>query len=86
MNVAVALTLLRFRETGDAGARAIWLFSRNDALANVAVIMAAGLVAWLESAWPDLIVAGIIASLFLHSAAEIVRDASREIARPPQRR
>jgi Co/Zn/Cd efflux system component len=81
INVCAALALLRFRQTGDAGARAIWLFSRNDALANIAVIAAAGLVAWLHSAWPDLIVAGIIALLFLHSALEIIRDASREVAR-----
>ena len=57
---------------------AIWLFSRNDALANVAVIAAAGLVAWTGSAWPDLAVAGVIALLFLHSAYEIVTGALRE--------
>ncbi len=74
---------MRFRQTGDANARAIWLFSRNDALANVAVIIAAGLVGWLQSAWPDLIVAVIIAFLFLHSASEIIRDARAELRGPP---
>ncbi len=82
VNVAAALALLRFRESGDAGARAIWLFSRNDALANVAVIIAAGLVAWLQSAWPDLMVAAVIAGLFLHSAGEIIRDAVVDLRRP----
>jgi cation diffusion facilitator family transporter len=77
INVASALVLARFRE-GDANVRAIWLFSRNDALANVAVIAAAGLVAWTGSAWPDLAVAGVIALLFLHSAYEIVTGALRE--------
>ena len=81
VNTTAALALLRFRKTGDANARAIWLFSRNDALANVAVIIAAGLVAWLHSAWPDLIVAGAIAVLFLHSAWEIIRDAGAELRR-----
>src|SRR3546814_6024090 len=67
VNVTSALVLSRFRE-GDANVRAVWLFSRNGALANVAVIVAAGLVAWTDSAWPDLAVASVIAVLFLHSA------------------
>lgn len=78
VNVAAALVLSRFRE-GDANVRAIWLFSRNDALANVAVIIAAVLVAWTGSGWPDLSVAGIIALLFLHSAFEIIRNARTEL-------
>jgi cation diffusion facilitator family transporter len=78
VNVAAALVLSRFRE-GDANVRSIWLFSRNDALANVAVIGAAGLVAWTKSAWPDIAVAGVIALLFLHSAREIIADARTEL-------
>lgn len=80
VNVVAALALARFRGTGDANARAIWLFSRNDALANVAVIVAAALVAWTASAWPDLIVAGVIAAIFLYSAYDIIGGAWREIA------
>ena len=82
VNVTAALALMRFRKDGDANARAIWLFSRNDALANIAVIIAAVLVAWLQSAWPDLLVAVIIALLFLHSAWEIIRDARGELREP----
>lgn len=78
INVSAAMILSRFRE-GDANVRAIWLFSRNDALANVAVIGAALLVAWTHSAWPDLIVAGCIATLFIHSSIEIIRNASTEL-------
>lgn len=80
VNVAAALVLARFRGSGDANARAIWLFSRNDALANVAVIAAAGLVTLTASAWPDLVVAAVIALLFLHSAYDIIRDARKELA------
>ena len=80
VNVTAAIVLARFREQGDAQARAIWLFSRNDALNNVAVIIAAALVFWLDSAWPDLIVAAFIAVIFLHSAWEIIRDARSELA------
>jgi Co/Zn/Cd efflux system component len=80
VNISAALVLSRFRNEGDATARAIWLFSRNDALANVAVIVAAGLVAVTGAAWPDLLVAGVIALLFLHSAYDIIRDALGEIS------
>ncbi len=81
VNVTAALILARFREGGDAQARAIWLFSRNDALANIAVIGAAFLVAWTGKAWPDLLVAAGIALLFLHSAVEIIADARVDLAR-----
>ena len=80
INVVAALILARFRD-GDAQARAIWLFSRNDAINNLAVIAAAALVFWLRSAWPDIIVAAIIAAMFLHSSWEIVRDARAELRR-----
>ena len=80
VNVTAALVLAGFRY-GDANVRAIWLFSRNDALANVAVILAAGLVAWTGSAWPDLLVAGVVALLFLRSASEIWQDAAGELRR-----
>ncbi len=78
INIGSALLLARFRD-GDANVRAIWLFSRNDAVANIAVILSAGLVAWTGKAWPDLAVAGVIALLFLHSAFEIVSDSRREL-------
>ena len=79
VNIAAALVLARFRKLGDAQARAIWLFSRNDALANVAVIVAAGFVYALHSAWPDILVAAAIAALFLSSAWQIVGDARKQL-------
>ncbi|MFA8384169.1 MAG: cation transporter [Pelagibaca sp.] len=78
VNVVSVLPLLRFRK-GDANMRAVWLFSRNDAIGNAAVVVAAGLVAWLGSAWPDLIVAFGIAGLFLHSSWAIIRDARTDL-------
>lgn len=81
VNLAAAVALIPHR-TGDAGARAIWLFSRNDALGNIAVFLAAGLVAWTASLWPDLLVAFVIAGLFLQSAWSIVRDARSELTLP----
>lgn len=78
VNVLALLPLMRFRK-GDANMRTVWLFSRNDAIGNVAVVFTAGLVAWLGSAWPDLIVAFGIAGLFLHSSWSIIRDAQADL-------
>jgi cation diffusion facilitator family transporter len=74
VNVAAALILIPHRK-GDANVRAVWLFSRNDALGNLAVVVAAGFVAWTDTAWPDLTVAALVAGLFLHSAWAIFNDA-----------
>lgn len=76
-NLASAAVLIPHRH-GDANARAVWLFSRNDALGNLAVIAAAGLVAWSQSHWPDVVAAVAIAGLFLTSAVEIIRKARTE--------
>jgi cation diffusion facilitator family transporter len=78
VNMTAALLLIPHRK-GDANVRAVWLFSRNDALGNLAVVLASGLVYWTASAWPDLITAAIIAVLFLTSAIEIIRTARREL-------
>ena len=79
VNVLAVLPLMRFRK-GDANMRAVWIFSRNDAIGNAAVVVAAGLVAWLGSGWPDLLVAFGIAGLFLHSSWSIIRDARADLA------
>ncbi len=78
VNVLAAFALLPHRN-GDANVRAVWLFSRNDAIGNVAVVAAAGLVAWTGTAWPDLVVAAIIAGLFLQASWVIVRDAQADL-------
>lgn len=78
VNVASAAVLIPHRD-GDANVRAVWLFSRNDAIGNAAVVAAAGLVWWSETAWPDLAVALVIAGLFLRSAWSIVRDARADL-------
>lgn len=79
VNVAAALVLIPHRK-GDANVRAVWLFSRNDAIGNFAVVIAAGLVWWLNNPWPDLVVAFAVAGLFLHAAWSIIRDAREDLA------
>ncbi len=54
VNVLAAVVLIPHRK-GDANMRAVWLFSRNDAIGNLAVIAAAALVWWLNNPWPDLL-------------------------------
>lgn len=77
-NVAAALILIPHRH-GDANVRAVWLFSRNDALGNVAVVLAGGLVYWTGTLWPDIVTAMIIAGLFLSSSVEILKTSRFEL-------
>ncbi|MEN3953149.1 cation transporter [Iodidimonas sp. SYSU 1G8] len=77
-NVATAIMLYRHRK-GDSNRQSVWLCSRNDAIANVAVIGAAGLVYLTQSHWPDLAVGFFMAALSLHSAWQIIRQARGEL-------
>lgn len=77
-NLSSVLLLLKYRD-GDANVRSVWLCSRNDAIGNLAVVLAAGGVWSTGTAWPDLIVAGIMASLFLHASIGIIRQALGEL-------
>jgi len=78
-NLSSLLLLLKYRN-GDSNVRSVWLCSRNDAIGNLAVMLAASGVWASGSAWPDLIVAGVMATLFLWSAILIVRQAVSELA------
>lgn len=77
-NVVSVIILMKWRD-GDANMRAVWLCSRNDAIGNVVVIAAAGIVYLTGSHLPDLIAALIMASLFFRSALEITRRARIEL-------
>ncbi len=76
-NIASVLLLMRYKD-GDANVRSVWLCSRNDAIGNVIVMLAAVGVWGTASKWPDLAVAAIMAALFLCSSAQIVAQAARE--------
>ena len=76
-NLASVWLLVKYKD-GDANVRSVWLCSRNDAISNVAVLLAAVGVWGTATAWPDLIVAGIMASLFLMSAFQIITQALQE--------
>lgn len=76
-NVTSVLLLMGYKD-GDSNVRSVWLCSRNDAIGNVAVMIAALGVWGTSTAWPDLAVAGIMAALFLNSSFLILRQAFRE--------
>ncbi|MDX1570419.1 MAG: cation diffusion facilitator family transporter [Xanthomonadales bacterium] len=73
-NLVCFVLLLKHRDE-DVNMRSVWLCSRNDVLANAGVIVAGGLVAWFGSPWPDLVVASLIAAIFLQTAYGVIRDA-----------
>jgi len=79
VNITAAAILMKFRE-GDANVRAVWLFSRNDALGNLALVVGAGLVWVTNTGWPDLVIASVVALLFLQSAWEIIRRSVSELS------
>ena len=82
VNSGVAALLFRFRE-GDANMRSVWLCTRNDVIANLAVLAAAGGVLGTGSVWPDVGVAGILALLGLTSGRAVVREARSELRAGP---
>ena len=77
-NGGVALMLYRFR-TGDANMRSVWICSRNDVIGNLAVLAAAAGVFGTGTAWPDLIVAAIMATLGVSGGWQIVRHAHADL-------
>ena len=76
-NLTSVLILLKYKD-GDANVRSVWLCSRNDAIGNVAVMLAAAGVWSTGTGWPDVIVAAALAALFLQSATKILRQAIDE--------
>jgi Co/Zn/Cd efflux system component len=82
VNVLVAVLLYAFRE-GDANMRSVWLCSRNDAIGNVAVMLAALGVFGTGTAWPDLAVAAVMAALAVSGGWSVLRQARGELRRRP---
>jgi Co/Zn/Cd efflux system component len=81
-NVACAL-MLYFHRHGDANRRSVWICSRNDAIANIAVLAAALGVFGTGTGWPDIIVAAVMAGLSVSGAAQIIRQSLAELRSAP---
>jgi Co/Zn/Cd efflux system component len=78
---ALCFSLLWRHRADDINLRSTWLCSRNDLIANVAVLLAAVLVAWSSSGWPDIFVGLGIAILFLRTAVVVIRESFEELGR-----
>jgi Co/Zn/Cd efflux system component len=81
VNVGVALMLYSYRN-GDSNMRSVWICSRNDAIGNIAVMLAAIGVFGTGAAWPDLLVAAGMALLALSGAWTVGRQAIGELRSP----
>jgi Co/Zn/Cd efflux system component len=79
VNLSVAVLLYSFR-TGDANMRSVWLCSRNDAIGNIAVMLAAAGVFGTGTLWPDIGVAALFAALSIAAARTVITHARRELA------
>lgn len=77
-NAGVAVMLYRFRG-GDANMRSVWICSRNDAVGNFTVLLAALGVFGTGTGWPDVIVAAVMGGLGLWGGGQIVRQARHEL-------
>jgi Co/Zn/Cd efflux system component len=78
-NLGVAALLYAWRE-GDANMRGVWLCTRNDAIGNIAVMLAALGVFGTGTSWPDLGVAVVMAGLAIAAGWSVIGQARKELA------
>ncbi len=78
VNILCALLLYRFR-FGDSNRESAWICSRNDAVGNIAVMIAAVMVYATDTKWPDIVVAAIMAGLAIQGAWVIFHHARAEL-------
>ena len=75
----ICLVLIHKHKDGEVHMRASWIFSANDVIANLGVIISGALVWWLDNRWPDIIIGVVIALVILRGSVMIVRDARSEL-------
>ena len=75
----ICLLLIQKHRDGEVHMRASWIFSKNDVIANVGVIVAGALVGWLDSRWPDILIGVLVAMVILRGARSIILDARKEL-------
>jgi Co/Zn/Cd efflux system component len=78
-NLGVAALLYRWRE-GDSNMRSVWICTRNDAIGNLAVLVAAAGVFGSGTGWPDYVVAAVMSGLALVGSVQVARQAMQELA------
>ena len=75
----ICLSLIHKHKDGEVHMRASWIFSANDVIANIGVIISGVLVWWLDQRWPDIIIGIVIAFVILRGARLILQDAKNEL-------
>lgn len=78
VNVGCAVLLYKYRG-GDSNRESVWICSRNDAIGNIAVMIAAAGVFASSTIWPDIIVAVILGWLAISGAVRIIKSAKKEL-------
>ena len=73
----ICLQLIRRQHSGDVNMKAAETFSFNDFASNGGILVAGGLVLWLDQAWPDLVVGVLVAAIAVKGGVDILRDAAR---------
>ncbi|WP_295190442.1 cation transporter [Brevundimonas vesicularis] len=81
----ICLQLIRRQHSGDVNMKAAETFSFNDFASNGGILVAGGLVLWLDQAWPDLVVGILVAAIAIKGGVEILRDANAASEQPEER-
>ena len=79
----ICLAIIRKQKNGEVHMRASWIFSANDVIANMGVILAGGMVYLFDTRWPDLIIGLIVSVLVLRGAFLILKSAKQELQANP---
>ncbi len=75
----ICLAIIRKQKNGEVHMRASWIFSANDVIANMGVILAGGMVYLFDTRWPDLVIGFIVSIVVLRGAVLILKDARQEL-------
>src|SRR2546425_872737 len=79
LKIVLTINVLLFRHrSDDLNMRSTWLCSRNDIMANLSVLVAAGGVSYFRAVWPDVVVGGAIAVLFFRTGLVVLRESVHE--------
>lgn len=81
----ICLQLIRRQHSGDVNMKAAETFSFNDFASNGGILVAGGMVLWLDQAWPDLVVGVLVAAIAIKGGVEILRDANAASDHPQER-
>lgn len=75
----ICLSLIAKHREGEVHMRASWIFSKNDVIANLGIILGGGLVYLLDSRFPDLIIGLMISILVMRGGLLIIKEAKGEL-------